>query len=83
MWSADSIKKFGWNIQKLIEKKDLFRQQSYDMFKQVLLNAQPDLQQGAFLAGRFGIRNPADPKLGLTTANDYTQYINKIREFHA
>jgi anthranilate phosphoribosyltransferase len=50
MGSEDSIKKFGWNIQKLIEKKDLSRQQSYDMFKQVLLNAQPDLQQGAFLA---------------------------------
>jgi anthranilate phosphoribosyltransferase len=50
MWSEDSIKEFGWNIQKLIEKKDLTRQQSYDMFKEVLLNQQPDLQQGAFLS---------------------------------
>jgi anthranilate phosphoribosyltransferase len=50
MWSEKSIKEFGWNIQKLIEKKDLSRQQSYDMFKQVLLNRQPDLHQGAFLA---------------------------------
>ena len=50
MRSKDSIKEFGWNIQKLIEKNDLSRQQSYDMFKQVLLNQQPDLQQGAFLA---------------------------------
>ena len=50
MWSEDSIKNFGWNIQQLIEKNNLSRQQSYDMFKQVLLNQQPDLQQGAFLA---------------------------------
>ncbi len=50
MWSEDSVKEFGWSIQNLIEKKDLSRQQSYDMFKQVLLNQQPDLQQGAFLA---------------------------------
>ena len=50
MWSEDSIKEFGWSIQNLLEKNDLSRQQSYDMFKQVLLNQQPDLQQGAFLA---------------------------------
>jgi anthranilate phosphoribosyltransferase len=50
MWSENEIKKFGWNIQLLIDKSDLSRQQSYDMFKQVLLNQQPDLQQGAFLA---------------------------------
>jgi anthranilate phosphoribosyltransferase len=45
MWSEDSIKEFGWNIQKLIEKNDLSRQQSYDMFKQVLLNQQPDMDR--------------------------------------
>jgi anthranilate phosphoribosyltransferase len=50
MWAEDLIKNFGWNIQQLIEKNNLSRQQSYDMFKQVLLNQQPDLQQGAFLA---------------------------------
>jgi anthranilate phosphoribosyltransferase len=50
MWSENSLKEFGWNIQKLIEKNDLSRQQSYDMFKQVLLNQQPDLHLGAFLA---------------------------------
>ncbi len=46
----ESLRDFGWNIQKLIEKKDLCRNESYDMFRQVLLNLQPDLQQGAFLA---------------------------------
>ena len=50
MWPEDSVKKFGGNIQKLIEKNDLSRNQSYDMFRQVLLNDQPDLHQGAFLA---------------------------------
>lgn len=46
----ESLRDFGWNIQKLIEKKDIGRNESYEMFRQVLLNLQPDLQQGAFLA---------------------------------
>lgn len=51
MCSTDeSLKEFGWNIQRLIEKKDLTRQESYEMFRKILLNHQPDLQQGAFLA---------------------------------
>ncbi|MCP4688453.1 MAG: anthranilate phosphoribosyltransferase [Desulfobacterales bacterium] len=50
MWTDDSIKEFGWTIQKLIDKKDLSRRESHEMFRQVLENRQPDLQQGAFLA---------------------------------
>ena len=50
MWTDESLKSFGWNIQKLIDKKDLSREQSQEMFREVLLNQQPDLQQGAFLA---------------------------------
>lgn len=49
-WTNESLREFGWNIQKLIEKDDLTRQESNEMFRQVLLNHQPDLQQGAFLA---------------------------------
>lgn len=49
-WSDESVKEFGWNIQRLIRKEDLSREESYEMFRQVLLNRQPDLQQGAFLA---------------------------------
>jgi anthranilate phosphoribosyltransferase len=49
-WTDESLKLFGWNIQQLIEKQDLTRRESYEMFRQVLLDQQPDLQQGAFLA---------------------------------
>lgn len=49
-WTNETLRDFGWNIQRLIEKKDLSRDESYEMFRQVLLNLQPDLQQGAFLA---------------------------------
>ena len=34
----------------IIEGRDLSREDARDMFRQVLLNEQPDLQQGAFLA---------------------------------
>jgi len=50
MWTEDALKTFGWNIQKLIDKKDLSEAESYEMFKQILTNKQPDLQQGAFLS---------------------------------
>ncbi len=46
----DPIQAFGWQIQKLINGQDLTRAESYAMFRQVLDDAQPDLQQGAFLA---------------------------------
>jgi anthranilate phosphoribosyltransferase len=45
-----SVKQFGANIQRLIDKEDLTQEEIYGMFKEVLSNAQPDLQQGAFLA---------------------------------
>ena len=48
--SEASLRRFGRNIQRLICKEDLSREQSYEMFRQVLLNQQPDLQQGAFLS---------------------------------
>jgi len=47
---ASGIKDFGAKIQKLIEGKDLSRDETYWMFREVLLNRQSDLQQGAFLA---------------------------------
>lgn len=49
-WSDESLKKFGANIQRLIGGETLSREESYDMFRQILMNQQPDLQQGAFLA---------------------------------
>lgn len=48
--TQEALRDFGWKIQRLIEKKDLTRNESYDMFRQILENCQPDIQQGAFLA---------------------------------
>ncbi len=47
---VDNLKTFGSRIAALIEGKDLSREEAKDMFRQVLLDEQPDLQQGAFLA---------------------------------
>lgn len=41
---------FGSFIQKLIDKKDLTLTESYRLFRELMTNSQPDLQQGAFLA---------------------------------
>ena len=45
----DAIQKFGGQIQQLIRGEDLSRHETYEMFREVMLNEQPDLQQGAFL----------------------------------
>jgi anthranilate phosphoribosyltransferase len=44
------LRDFGANVQKLIDKKNLTEGEAYEMFKEVLVNDQPELQQGAFLA---------------------------------
>ena len=49
-WSEESLREFGGNIQKLICKEDLSREESYEMFRKILLDQQPDLQKGAFLS---------------------------------
>ncbi|MES0329738.1 MAG: anthranilate phosphoribosyltransferase, partial [Dehalococcoidales bacterium] len=46
----ESLKSFGGKIATLINGQDLSREEAREMFSQVLLNKQPDLQQGAFLA---------------------------------
>lgn len=48
--SEPALREFGRNIQNLIEKQNLTQETCYAMFRQVLENRQPDLQQGAFLA---------------------------------
>jgi len=45
-----ALKAFGANIQRLICKQNLTQEETYQMFREVLCNEQPDLQQGAFLA---------------------------------
>ncbi len=44
------LKDFGALIQRLIEKKNLTESETYSMFREIMLNVQPDLQQGAALA---------------------------------
>lgn len=46
----EKLRAFGAGVNDLIGGKSLPRAQAKDMFRQVLLNEQPDLQQGAFLA---------------------------------
>lgn len=46
----DQTKEFGEKITKLINKEDLSRNETRDMFSEVLLNKQTEMQQGAFLA---------------------------------
>lgn len=46
----ENVKRFGACITKLINKEDLLREEAKEMFYQVLLNEQPEIQQGAFLA---------------------------------
>lgn len=47
---AVKVMNFGAKIQKLIDGNNLSKDETYEMFREVLLNEQPDLQQGAFLA---------------------------------
>lgn len=46
----ESLRYFGSKVDDLIRGKSLTRQDSRELFSQILKNEQPDLQQGAFLA---------------------------------
>ena len=46
----DKLRFFGQNIDSLIKGNNLSRADAREMFRQILMNEQPDLQQGAFLA---------------------------------
>ncbi|MEM0448646.1 MAG: anthranilate phosphoribosyltransferase [Methanomassiliicoccales archaeon] len=46
----DKLKSFGLKVDALLKGKNLSRSETYEMFKEVLLDEQPALQQGAFLA---------------------------------
>lgn len=44
------LKQFGLKVDALLKGKNLTREETNEMFREVLLDEQPDLQQGAFLA---------------------------------
>ena len=46
----EKMRYFGSKVDALIKGLSLDRSESRDLFSQILLNEQPDLQQGAFLA---------------------------------
>ncbi len=46
----ESLRYFGSKVDALIKGQSLTRSEANDLFKQILKNEQPDLQQGAFLA---------------------------------
>jgi anthranilate phosphoribosyltransferase len=50
MTSETELRAFGADIQRLIEGRDLTRRRTYEVFREVLLGEQPELQQGALLA---------------------------------
>ena len=61
---------FGTYIQKLIERKNLSRMESYLLFRELLTNSQPDLQQGAFLAALTAKGETVDEIVGAWQAID-------------
>ena len=46
----ENLRYFGSKVDALIKGQSLTRGEACDLFKQILNNEQPDLQQGAFLA---------------------------------
>ena len=48
--SEESLKHFGGKVDELIKGRSLTRGEASDLFRQILNDEQPDLQQGAFLA---------------------------------
>jgi anthranilate phosphoribosyltransferase len=46
----EKMRYFGSKVDALIKGKDITRAEARDLFRDILLNQQPDLQQGAFLA---------------------------------
>ncbi|MDH3393908.1 MAG: anthranilate phosphoribosyltransferase, partial [Desulfobulbaceae bacterium] len=66
----EAIQKFGGQIQRLIRGEDLTRQETYEMFREVMRNEQPDLQQGAFLGALVAKGETVDEIAGAWEAID-------------
>jgi len=72
----EPIQEFGQKIQRLIQGESLSHDETYEMFKEVLENSQPDLQQGAFLAALVSKGETVDEITGAWKA------INEIDTVH-
>jgi len=58
----ENMKAFGNKISDIMRRKNLTREEAREMFRQVLVNEQPDLQQGAFLAA-ITIKGPTPEEI--------------------
>lgn len=65
-----TVAEFGAYIQKLIERKNLTCTESYLLFRELMTNSQPDLQQGAFLAALTAKGETVDEIVGAWQAID-------------
>jgi len=65
-----TIAEFGAYVQQVIERKDLSRTESYRLFRELMNNSQPDLQQGAFLAALAAKGETVDEIVGAWQAID-------------
>ncbi|HEX5680893.1 MAG TPA: anthranilate phosphoribosyltransferase, partial [Desulfobacterales bacterium] len=59
---ASLLKSFGEGIDRLISRQELSRAECHAMFRQVLIDTQPDLHQGAFLAA-LTAKGPTPPEI--------------------
>jgi anthranilate phosphoribosyltransferase len=82
MVDASRIKDFGAKIQKLIEGKDLSRDETHWMFREVLLNRQPELQQGAFLAALVAKGETVEEIAGAWAAIDEIDTVHVFPDIH-
>ncbi len=80
MADAAKIKDFGMKIQRLIEGKNLSKDETYGMFREILLNEQPDLQQGAFLAALVAKGETVDEIAGAWAAIDEIDTIHSASD---
>jgi anthranilate phosphoribosyltransferase len=65
-----SREEFGGYIQKLIERRNLTGRESYLLFRELMTDSQPDLQQGAFLAALTAKGETVDEIVGAWQAID-------------
>jgi len=62
MTQEQELRAFGQLISSIASGRVMSREESYEAYRQVILNLQPELQQGAFLAAHL-MRNPTTEEL--------------------
>ncbi|MDH4321854.1 MAG: anthranilate phosphoribosyltransferase [Desulfobulbaceae bacterium] len=76
----EAMQRFGGQIQRLIRGEDLTRQETYEMFREVMRNEQPDLQQGAFLGALVAKGETVDEIAGAWEAIDQFDTVHVASE---